>query len=65
MIVVTDYLGILFVSGQKVGRATEILKPEEVIEQVDIRTVAAAPLEFDVKLEDVETYFGQFGKVLC
>lgn len=49
--------------GQKVGRATEILKPEEVIEQVDIRTVAAAPLEFDVKLEDVETYFGQFGKV--
>ncbi|KAL6207745.1 hypothetical protein ACLB2K_018699 [Fragaria x ananassa] len=49
--------------GQKVGRATEILKPEEVIEQVDIRTVAAAPLEFDVKLEDVETFFGQFGKI--
>ncbi|XXG47998.1 hypothetical protein AAC387_Pa02g2552 [Persea americana] len=49
--------------GKRVGRSTAMLKPEEIIEQVDTRTIAASPLEYTVKLEDVESFFGKYGKV--
>lgn len=53
----------LFGSGKKVGRTTEIPKPEEVMEQLDSRTVAATPFQYDVTQEDLENFFGQFAKV--
>ncbi|KAH6760617.1 hypothetical protein C2S51_017566 [Perilla frutescens var. frutescens] len=49
--------------GEKVGRVTELAKPEEVIKQSDDRTIAAAPLEYDVNLEHVESFFSKYAKV--
>lgn len=46
------------------GRTTELLKPEDVIEQLDIKTIAASPFEYDVTREVLETFFNEFAKVL-
>ncbi|RLN43439.1 pentatricopeptide repeat-containing protein [Panicum miliaceum] len=49
--------------GKKDGRAKELLKPDEIIEQVDSRTIVASPLPYNVKLGGVESFFAQCGKV--
>jgi lupus La protein len=56
------FLGEWF-AGKKVGRIAGILKPDEAIEQLDVRTIAASPLKYNVKREELESFFGQHAKV--
>ncbi|KAL5729208.1 hypothetical protein ACHQM5_002187 [Ranunculus cassubicifolius] len=49
--------------GKKVGRSSELAKPEEVIEQLDSRTICASPFEHNVTQEGVESFFSKLGKV--
>ncbi|KAJ9190196.1 hypothetical protein P3X46_001423 [Hevea brasiliensis] len=49
--------------GKKVGRVKELSKPEEVIQQMDERTIAASPFQYDVTMENVESFFAKFSKV--
>ncbi|CAN1218702.1 La protein 1 [Linum perenne] len=49
--------------GKKVGRVSPLMKPEEIVEQLDGRTVAVSPLPFDANREALRSFFSQYGTV--
>ncbi|KMT18160.1 hypothetical protein BVRB_2g031890 [Beta vulgaris subsp. vulgaris] len=49
--------------GRRVGRSVQLNKPEEVIEQVDGRTIAASPVPYDANIDEIKSFFAQYAKV--
>ncbi|CAL1386419.1 unnamed protein product [Linum trigynum] len=49
--------------GKRVGRIGPLMKPEELVEQLDGRTIAASPLPYDVSRDALVAFFGQYGQV--
>lgn len=49
--------------GLRIGRATKLSKPKEVLEIVDRRTIAASLFEHDTEMEDVVSFFSRYAKL--
>lgn len=50
-------------TGKRVGRVTKLQKPEVVQAEVDARSIAANPFPYTITMEEVETFFKQYGQV--
>ncbi|XP_022844309.1 la protein 1-like isoform X2 [Olea europaea var. sylvestris] len=41
----------VYEDGKKISRVTELAKPDEVIKQLEVKTIVTSPLEYCVKVE--------------